>query len=121
MKKKMSSSTPAMYALVASIMLAIDVSCSVVHCSEFYRAAPDATDDDDDGGSEHMRADATVAHPDGSRRGRWPPAPYGNPGRGYATVPPPPTQQQRRLLHSTGRLTGAGIALRTYNLCLIFY
>ncbi|KAF8724663.1 hypothetical protein HU200_020936 [Digitaria exilis] len=105
MKKKMSSSTPAMYALVASIMLAIDVSCSVVHCSEFYRAAPDAT----------------VAHPDGSRRGRWPPAPYGNPGRGYATVPPPPTQQQRRLLHSTGRLTGAGIALRTYNLCLIFY
>lgn len=42
MKKKLSS-TPAMYALVAAITLAIAISCSVVHCSEFQQAAHHGT------------------------------------------------------------------------------
>ncbi|CAO2204924.1 unnamed protein product [Urochloa humidicola] len=78
MNKKFSfrcrSSLPAIYALVLAIIVAI----TIVPCSEVQAAH-----------------DATVAHPDGSRRGRWPPAPFGNPARGY-DVPPPP-QQRRRL------------------------
>ncbi|PUZ57729.1 hypothetical protein GQ55_5G452800 [Panicum hallii var. hallii] len=91
MKKKLPlclSSLPAMRALVVlAIILAI-----AIPCAEVQAAAHD---------------DATVAHPDGSRRGRWPPAPFGNPARGYG-VPPPPQQLGRRLLHRAVGRSGAG-------------
>ncbi|RCV24336.1 hypothetical protein SETIT_5G076700v2 [Setaria italica] len=88
-KKKLSfrrSSLPAMYALAVAIILAI----TIVSCSE-VQAAHDT---------------ATVLHPDGSRSGRGPAAPFGNPARG-CDVPPPP-QQRRRLHHHAGRSAGAG-------------
>ncbi|XP_039811467.1 uncharacterized protein LOC120674358 isoform X1 [Panicum virgatum] len=96
-------SLPAMRALVvlAIVLLAITTPCSDVQA---------AAHDDDDGTDLCVHSDdATVAHPDGSRGGRWPPAPFGNPARGY-DVPPPPQQQQRgrRLLHRAGGRSGAG-------------
>ena len=65
--------------------------------------------DDDDGTDLCAHSDdATVAHPDGSRGGRWPPAPFGNPARGYDVPPPPQQQRGRRLLHRAGGRSGAG-------------
>ncbi|OEL18036.1 hypothetical protein BAE44_0020945, partial [Dichanthelium oligosanthes] len=74
--------------LVGAIILAIAISCSVVHCSEVQAVH-----------------DGAVAHLDGTRRGLVPPAPSGGPVHAYE-VPPPP--QMRRLLHRTGRSAGAG-------------
>ncbi|CAL4964758.1 unnamed protein product [Urochloa decumbens] len=83
------SSLPAIYALVLAIILAI----TIIPCSEVQAA------------HEPVRADATVVHPDGSRRGRGPLPPFGNPARGY-NVPPPP--QERRRLRGTGGSARAG-------------
>ncbi|KAJ1282980.1 hypothetical protein BS78_03G092800 [Paspalum vaginatum] len=89
-KKKPSpylSSLPAMSYVLLMIIVAIVVSCSVVHCDS------------------PVQYDTTVAHPDGAREGSAPPAPGGRPPSTYFTVPPPP--QRRRLLHTTGRWAGA--------------
>ncbi|CAL4977387.1 unnamed protein product [Urochloa decumbens] len=83
------SSLPAIYALVLAIILAI----TIIPCSEVQAA------------HEPVRADATVVHPDGSRRGWGPLPPFGNPARGY-NVPPPP--QERRRLRGTGGSARAG-------------
>ncbi|CAO2209218.1 unnamed protein product [Urochloa humidicola] len=79
------SSLLAIYTVVLAIILAI----TIIPCSEVQAAH-----------------DATVAHPDVSRQGRWPSAPFGNPTHGYEDVPAAP--QQRRRLRGTGRSARAG-------------
>ncbi|KAG2587377.1 uncharacterized protein LOC120674358 isoform X2 [Panicum virgatum] len=93
-KKKLPLCLDSLPAMRALVVLAIVLLAITTPCSDVQAAAHD---------------DATVAHPDGSRGGRWPPAPFGNPARGY-DVPPPPQQQQRgrRLLHRAGGRSGAG-------------
>nr|TKW13055.1 hypothetical protein SEVIR_5G075200v2 [Setaria viridis] len=87
------SSLQAMYASM-TIILAITISCSVVvHCSKVQ-------------GSDGPIHDAAVAHLDRDHRGSVPPPPHSGPTtHTHFTMPPPP--QQRRLLHLTGRWTGA--------------
>ncbi|KAF8657036.1 hypothetical protein HU200_060371 [Digitaria exilis] len=60
-----------------AIMLAIAVSCSVVHCSTVEEPTG-------------PRQDAAVAHPDGNHYGPSPPSPHASPTHQYFTVAPPP-------------------------------